>query len=101
MQTLMTSDGVLIDGRNILRPETVESLFLAYRATGNEKYRDAGWRIFEAFEEHCRLDKAGYVGIEDVRDDPPRLLDSMETFWIGETLSESSDGPGVHWAELT
>jgi mannosyl-oligosaccharide alpha-1,2-mannosidase len=78
---------VLIDGRNILRPETVESLFLAYRATGDDKYRDAGWKIFEAFQEHCRIPSGGYAGIEDVRDVPPRLLDGMETFWIGETLS--------------
>lgn len=81
------SGGALIDARNILRPETVESLFLAYRATGDEKYRQAGWKIFLAFEKHCRVEE-GYVGIEDVRDVPPRLLDGMETFWLGETLSE-------------
>lgn len=31
-----------LDGRNILRPETVESLFVAYRTTGDEKYRCVG-----------------------------------------------------------
>ena len=61
-----------------------------YRATGDDKYREAGWKIFQAFEEHCRLPSGGYVGIEDVRDVPPRLLDGMETFWIGETLSKCS-----------
>jgi mannosyl-oligosaccharide alpha-1,2-mannosidase len=90
MNPVLTFSGApLIDARNILRPETVESLFLAYRATGDEQYREAGWRIFEAFQEHCRLDEGGYAGIEDVRDLPVKRLDGMETFWIGETLSES------------
>jgi hypothetical protein len=46
--------GALIDARNILRPETVESLFLAYRATGDEIYREWGWKIFQAFQKYCR-----------------------------------------------
>jgi len=29
-----------IDARNILRPETVESLFVAYRTTGDPIYRE-------------------------------------------------------------
>lgn len=29
-----------LDARNILRPETVESLFIAYRVTGNPIYRE-------------------------------------------------------------
>nr|ACZ80670.1 putative mannosyl-oligosaccharide 1,2-alpha-mannosidase protein [Cryptococcus depauperatus] len=80
------SDSVLIDGRNILRPETVESLFLAYRITGDEKYRRWGWQIFEAFQKWCRVEKGGYAGIEDVEAMPPKQLDRMETFWLGETL---------------
>ncbi|WWD18947.1 hypothetical protein CI109_103403 [Kwoniella shandongensis] len=78
--------GVLIDGRNILRPETVESLFLAYRSTGDEKYRRWGWQVFEAFQEYCRVPTGGYAGIEDVQAMPPRQLDRMETFWLSETL---------------
>ncbi|OXH31367.1 mannosyl-oligosaccharide alpha-1,2-mannosidase [Cryptococcus neoformans] len=79
-------NGILIDGRNILRPETVESLFLAYRATGDEKYRRWGWQIFEAFQKWCRVKDGGYAGIEDVQSMPPKQLDRMETFWLGETL---------------
>jgi hypothetical protein len=82
--------GVLIDSRNILRPETVESLFLAYRVTGDEKYREAGWEVFQAFEKHCRVPAGGYVGIEDVQAVPPKQIDRMETFWMGETLSKSA-----------
>ncbi|OWZ42101.1 mannosyl-oligosaccharide alpha-1,2-mannosidase [Cryptococcus neoformans c45] len=79
-------NGILIDGRNILRPETVESLFLAYRAIGDEKYRRWGWQIFEAFQKWCRVKDGGYAGIEDVQSMPPKQLDRMETFWLGETL---------------
>ena len=80
--------GVLIDARNILRPETVESLFLAYRITGDPIYREWGWDIFQSFQKHCRVTTGGYAGIEDVQVVPPVQLDRMETFWMGETLSE-------------
>ncbi|OCF38271.1 mannosyl-oligosaccharide alpha-1,2-mannosidase [Kwoniella heveanensis CBS 569] len=81
-------NGVLIDGRNILRPETVESLFLAYRSTGDQKYREWGWMVFQAFQKYCRVPTGGYAGIEDVQTVPPKQLDRMETFWLAETLSE-------------
>ncbi|WWC93648.1 hypothetical protein V866_000483 [Kwoniella sp. B9012] len=79
-------NGVLIDGRNILRPETVESLFLAYRSTGDEQYREWGWEVFQAFEKWCKVPSGGYAGIEDVQTVPPKQLDRMETFWLAETL---------------
>lgn len=78
----------LIDARNILRPETVESLLLAYRSTGDQKYRDWGWKIFQAFQKHCRVSSGGYAVIKDVRRDPAEQEDRMETFWLSETLSE-------------
>ena len=40
---------------NLLRPETVEALFVLWRTTGDARYRDWGWEIFEAFETHCRV----------------------------------------------
>ena len=81
-----------MDGRNILRPETVESLFLAYRITGEQRYRDQGWRIFQAFQKHCRVRGGGYAGIADVEDGTNvEQLDKMETFWLSETLSESTE----------
>lgn len=79
----------MIDARNILRPETVESLLLAYRLTGHEKYREAGWEIFQAFNKHCRVPTGAYAGIEDVQTVPAKQLDRMETFWLSETLSGS------------
>jgi len=78
----------LLDARYILRPETVESLFVAYRLTGDAKYRDWGWQIFQAIEKHCKLDGGGYTSIRNVdkvEGDQGRE-DSMETFFLGETL---------------
>ncbi|KAF5356345.1 hypothetical protein D9756_004408 [Leucocoprinus leucothites] len=74
------------DARYILRPETVESIFLAYRLTGNSRYRKIGWRIFQSIEKHCRLDEGGYSSILNVDDVNSKKDDKMETFWLAETL---------------
>ncbi|SPO27327.1 related to alpha-mannosidase [Ustilago trichophora] len=76
----------LIDARNILRPETVESLFVAFSLTGDEIYREWGWHIFQAFEKHCKVESGGYSSIDDVDADEPNKVDKMETFWLSETL---------------
>lgn len=74
------------DRHNILRPETLESLYYLYWITREEIYRDQAWAIFEAFEEHCRVDRGGYAGLEDVtdvRDLPPsRLVDAQTRFRV-------------------
>jgi len=40
---------------NLLRPETVESLFVLWRTTRDPIYRQWGWEIFEAFVRYCRI----------------------------------------------
>lgn len=50
---------------NILRPETIESLFYLWRLTGNATYKEWGWNIFQAFERNSRIE-SGYVGLKDV-----------------------------------
>lgn len=74
------------DRHNLLRPETVESLFYLYRITGDSKYREWGWQIFEAFEKYTKIDSGGYTSLDDVTVIPPRRRDKMETFFLGETL---------------
>jgi len=78
----------LLDARYILRPETVESLFIAYRLTGDQKYRDWGWQIFQSIEKHCKLEGGGYTSIRNVDriEGEEGRLDVMETFFLGETL---------------
>ncbi|KAM7255877.1 hypothetical protein ACFE04_011618 [Oxalis oulophora] len=74
------------DRHNLLRPETVESLFVMYRITEDPKYREWGWQIFEAFEKFTKVDSGGYTSLDDVTTIPPHGRDKMETFFLGETL---------------
>ncbi|PIN04680.1 1, 2-alpha-mannosidase [Handroanthus impetiginosus] len=73
------------DRHNLLRPETVESLFYLFRITEDLKYREWGWEIFEAFEKYTKVD-SGYTSLDDVTVLPPQRRDKMETFFLGETL---------------
>ena len=60
--------------------KTVESLFIAYRLTGDRRYRDDGWQIFEAIEKHCRVPSGGYAAIINVDENPATQEDKMEMF---------------------
>ena len=46
------------DSHSLLRPETVESLFLMWKVTGDPKYRQQAWLIFRAFERWTRNEGA-------------------------------------------
>ncbi|XP_077535779.1 alpha-Mannosidase class I b [Haemaphysalis longicornis] len=75
------------DAHNLLRPETLESLWYMYYFTRNETYRDWGWRIFQGFERHCKVPGGGYTTIGSVlntKQTGPR--DMMESFFLAETL---------------
>ncbi|KAJ7159758.1 glycoside hydrolase [Mycena filopes] len=74
------------DARYILRPEISESVFLAYRLTGNPKYRKYAWDIFTAIERFCRLPEGGYASVLDVDHLPVKYEDKQETFFLSETL---------------
>jgi hypothetical protein len=77
----------LIDARNILRPETVESLFIAFHLSGDVIYRQWGWEIFQAFVKSTRIKEGekGRVGafssIRDVEAESEEIEreDRMET----------------------
>lgn len=68
---------------NILRPETVESLFYLWRVTGNKTYQEWGWNIFQAFEKNSRIE-SGYVGLKDVNSGVKDNM--MQSFFLAETL---------------
>lgn len=75
-----------LDSHNLLRPETVESLFYAHQQTKQIKYREWGEKIFNAFMNHSRLSYAGFTGIRDVSSVNSTRLDRMDSFWFSETL---------------
>lgn len=70
------------DAHNLQRPETVESLFVMWRLTGDEIYREWGWKIFESFVQHTKVPGGGYTSLDDVTVVPPRVRDNMESFWL-------------------
>ncbi|CAO3663942.1 unnamed protein product [Rhizopus stolonifer] len=74
------------DRHNLLRPEALESIFLLYRMTGDNIYREWGWKIFESFEKHTKLEEGGYSALKDVTSVPARRDNRMDTFFLAETL---------------
>jgi mannosyl-oligosaccharide alpha-1,2-mannosidase len=74
------------DAHNILRPETVESLFYLYRLTGDRVYQEWAWQIFVAFEKHAKVATGGYSGLRNVEALDSARIDKMESFFLGETL---------------
>ncbi|XP_069017550.1 endoplasmic reticulum mannosyl-oligosaccharide 1,2-alpha-mannosidase [Embiotoca jacksoni] len=90
--SLQASDGhdVIVkpaDRHNLLRPETVESLFYMYRFTKDTKYKDWGWDILQNFNKYTKVSGGGYTSISNVRDPVnPGPRDKMESFFLGETL---------------
>ncbi len=71
----------------ILRPETMESIFYMYRITGDEKYRNWGWEIFQAIEKHCKANY-GYSGVMNVNNPNKQGNQDnvMQSFFLAETL---------------
>ncbi|CAO3597767.1 unnamed protein product [Absidia cylindrospora] len=82
----------VIDGKYHLRPETLESLFVLYRITGDQKYQEYGWEIFKAIEKHCKT-SSGYAAVSNVDRNTAdsgqaqqNQMDSMESFLFAETF---------------
>jgi mannosyl-oligosaccharide alpha-1,2-mannosidase len=82
---LPTGFSAIGDRRFLLRPEAIESIFVLYRITGDEGLRDAAWNMFENIQAVARTDIA-YAAIEDVTDTNTTKANSMESFWMAETL---------------
>ncbi|KAI0396164.1 glycoside hydrolase family 47 protein [Xylariaceae sp. FL0594] len=73
------------DRRYQLRPEAIESVFYMYRLTGDAKWMDKAWDMFQAIEKHTRTAYAA-AALRDVTMTKPEQVDSMESFWLAETL---------------
>lgn len=73
------------DRRYLLRREAIESIFVFYRIAGDEKLRDAVWKMFENIQSLARTDIA-YAAVEDVTDTNTTKANKMESFWMTETM---------------
>ena len=74
------------DAHNLLRPETVESLWIMHQLTRDPIYVEWGWEIYSNFEKWCKVSTGGYSSLHSVKQNPPRFRDKMESFFLGETL---------------
>ncbi|KZV66310.1 glycoside hydrolase family 47 protein [Peniophora sp. CONT] len=59
-----------------LRPETIESMFVLWRTTRDERWRVHGWNMFQAIVRSARKD-TGYASVLNVEEWPPSHKDSM------------------------
>jgi mannosidase alpha-like ER degradation enhancer 2 len=66
-----------------LRPEALESAYYLYKVTGDVRYRQMGWTMFQALERWTRTE-AGYAVLADVRTKAQQ--DRMHSFLLAETL---------------
>lgn len=75
------------DKRYILRPEAIESVWYMYRITGDPIWQEKGWRMWQAIVKHTRTEY-GNAAVDHVnnKDGVTTPIDSMESFWLAETL---------------
>lgn len=74
------------DRRYILRPEAIESVFLLYRVTGRADLLDMAWAMFTAIDDMTSTPLANSAVHDVTEPGRPAASDSMESFWMGETL---------------
>ena len=70
---------------NIQRPEAIEAIFYMYRKTGDPMYREWAWEMFQNMRRHYRTE-TGWVGLKDVRSPNPGHDNTMQSFFLAETL---------------
>lgn len=87
-ESVTISGGQMRSGQDTyaLRPETLESIFYLFRATGDPMYREWGWEIFQSIEKHCKVAGGGYSGIKGTDSSSPSKDDIQHSWFFAETL---------------
>lgn len=75
----------IMDGRYLLRPEAIESVFIMHRITADPYWAESGWNMFRSIVAHTKTDLA-HSAIENVMSPAPSQVDECESFWFAETL---------------
>ncbi|CAK5272571.1 unnamed protein product [Mycena citricolor] len=83
----------------LLRPEAVETFYVMWRTTGEVKWRERGWSVFQSLQKYTRV-KHGFTTVRHLDeipfqfDDMPRpaahTLSMVEDKYIGLALAVSS-----------
>ncbi|KAF9094146.1 Mannosyl-oligosaccharide 1,2-alpha-mannosidase IB [Mortierella sp. AD031] len=76
---------VLNRPKDLVVAQTVESLFILYRITGDPKYQEYALTIVQAIEKHCKT-KNGYSGLVNVQDPSEGLSGRMPSHFLSQTL---------------
>jgi len=76
-------DYKIVYDKYLMRPETIESIYVLYRTTGDVKWRHVGWGIFEALERYTKY-SIGYSSLYGV-DNVPSRIDEMPSYALAET----------------
>ncbi|KAF9043367.1 glycoside hydrolase [Panaeolus papilionaceus] len=69
----------------LLRPETVESIFILYRTTGDVKWRERGYAIYQAIEKHTKT-TYGYSSVHSIGSKAPMQINDQPSWFLAETL---------------
>jgi len=73
----------------VLRPEVLESVFYAYRTTGDSHWQDLAWAAFNNIQKYCKA-PAALAGIVAVNDTQTQQYDDSESFlYAGEKIDKS------------
>ena len=76
---------ITMDSQYHLRPETVESIYMQWKLTGNPIYRRYAWEIFLSIKKYCKS-LNGYVGIVNVNIPTEWQIDKQYSYFLSETL---------------
>ncbi|KAJ8093549.1 hypothetical protein PM082_020407 [Marasmius tenuissimus] len=70
-----------------LRPEVLESNFIAWRATGDTKYLDRAASAVDSFNKCLVAEQTGgFAALRNVNDPSQGLVDNTQSFWFAEVL---------------
>ncbi|TFK32630.1 glycoside hydrolase family 47 protein [Crucibulum laeve] len=69
----------------LLRPETVESIYYMWKTTGDIKWRERGYGIFQAIEQYCKT-AYGYTTLSSIDSYPHIQGDNQPSWFLAETL---------------
>ncbi|KAH9849925.1 seven-hairpin glycosidase [Lenzites betulinus] len=68
-----------------LRPETIESIYIMWRTTGNPEWRERGWAIFQAIEREAKT-PTGYASLKKILQTSGAQSDEQPSYFLAETL---------------
>ena len=68
-----------------LRPEAAESIYVLWKFTGKQKYRDYAWQLFQGIISNCKV-RYGFTSISGINNSRINRFDQMESFFMAETL---------------